>query len=208
MNKNKRLFISSLVFLLFSLSSMSQLIDNSSMTNQLKFMGIPLYSHINDYKKVLEEHRFKPFTYEYFSWEDGDFWKQKKCHVYTYRFKDNDFVYHVTVTIPFSNFKNFEDYKNTTFDLINDYTNKYGNYEKNLYDMEKHHTPILDVDFYAHDHGGDTFYTYSWKLPEGTIDILYNSNRQWSIVLRYISIEKNKRDEATSKFKGKGSSDL
>ncbi len=207
MNKNKRFLLSTFILFLCSLSSMPQSLNKGTFTQKLEFMGIPIYSHIKDYKRVLVEHRFQEIGRDW--WEEGDFWKQKHCQVDISRFKDNDFVYRVKVAIPFSNFNSFEDYQQITFKLLYDYCNKYGIYEESIYDMKSHDAKHdYDPDFYAHDHGGDIFYLYSWKLDTGTLEVLYNSKRKWSILIRYLSIEKINRDKESSRFRGQGSSDL
>ena len=156
-----------------------------SYAQQIEFMGLPLHSHINDYCKVLKEHRFSA-TYESSFWENGDFWKQRNCYVHTFKSKD-DYVNLVEVTIPFKNFKSIDDYRQTITDLLNDFYYKYGNCSTSIYEMEKHnHTDF----FYAHDHGGNKFYVYTWNLSNGTIEVLYNADRQWSILIQYTTIER------------------
>lgn len=174
-----------------------------SSAQQIEFMGLPLHSKITDYCRVLKEHRFTA-TYKNNNWKDGHFWKQRNCDVAIYESDDN-YVGLVNVTIPYNNFNDINDYRQTIGDLLNDFWNKYGNSSPEKYDMESNR---YDAFFYAHDHGGDQFYIYTWNLTTGTIQVLYNADRQWSILIQYTTRERINRIKEAQRFRGGGASDL
>lgn len=175
-------------------------------SQQLEFMGLPIHSSIKEFSKELTSHRFKDIypngNLAHQFWEGGDFWKQKNCYVHLFA-RDDIHVDIIEVTIP--PMETLEGNSNSINELITDLSNKYGQYVIDTLDTKKE----KDIFFHPpHLKEEDLFYVLTWSRDNGELKVGVCSNRIYVILIQYKSIEYINWNNESSRFKGKGSSDL
>lgn len=167
---------------------------------ELKFLGVPLAQDKSMYQEVLKSKRF----YNCYPnletelggliWENGDFWKAKKCYVSLSTCGYGNNIHHVEVNIPMPdvNVSSWEEYETKVRELIADFTTKYG--DKFSYSEE--------------DKKDGKFASCVWEMLEGTITVRINLSRMWAVIIDYETATIiNARKEA-QRYRGEGIDDL
>ena len=184
-------------YLLFVVISVLAMIANAE---ELKFLGVPLAQDKTMYQEALKSKRFHNCYPNMQTdlggliWENGDFWKAKKCHVslFSCGYGKNIHMVEVNIPMPDVNVNTWDEYELTVKDLIKDFTTKYGpNFVYSESDLED-----------------GKFANFLWEMEEGNVSIKVNLSRMWAVIITYeTATVRNARKEA-NRFKGAGINDL